>query len=163
MLTNRCSILPWHLRRSRRDPSRRSCSVKTKMFSQCSAFLDFQATHSRNVRDTYYNFDLVHSVVGGADEAILNANIEMLTLLRASVVTGFDKAYEDSSALFNAKETVTTMDGEKAFNALKWHDIMEQGNYKRSQVIRTYYHQLKPAKENCMKKLFNSGYTLLPE
>ena len=137
-------------------------SVKTNKFSECSAFLDFQSTHSRAVRDTYYDFDLVHSVVGGADEEILNANIEMLTLLRASVVTGFDMAYEDASAMFNTKETVSTIDGEKPFNALKWHDILEQGDYKRASAIRTYYNQLKPAKEKCMKKLFSSAYTMLP-
>jgi hypothetical protein len=86
----------------------------------------------------------------------------MLDLLRASVITGFDKAYEDSSALFSPNEKVTTIDGEKTFINLKWHDILDQGSYQRANTIRTYYEQLKPAKETCMGRLFNNGYTMLP-
>ena len=137
-------------------------SVKSTKFAQCSAFLDYQSTHSRNVRDTYYNYDLLYSVVGGDSTEILEANKKMLDLLRASVITGFDKAYEDSSALFNPNEKVTTIDGEKSFINLKWHDIMDQGAYQRANTIRTYYSQLKDAKELCMSRLFNNGYTMLP-
>lgn len=137
-------------------------SVKTPKFKECSAFLNYQSTHSRNVRDTYYNYDLLYSVVGGDSPEILQANTDMLTLLRASVITGFDKAYEDSSALFNANEKVTTIDGEQTFINLKWHDILDKGSYQRANTIRTYYEQLKSAKENCMSKLFNNGYTMLP-
>jgi hypothetical protein len=137
-------------------------SVKTTKFSECSAFLNYQSTHSRNVKETYYNYDLLYSVVGGDSEEILNANKQMLDLLRASVITGFDKAYEDSSALFSPNEKVTTIDGEKTFINLKWHDILDQGSYQRANTIRTYYEQLKPAKETCMGRLFNNGYTMLP-
>ncbi len=137
-------------------------SVLTEKFTECSAFLNYQSVRSRNVRDTYYNYELLYSVVGGDSEDILQANKDMLELLRASVITGFDKAYEDSSALFNPDELVTTLDGQTKFINLKWHDIMDQGSYLRSNTIRTYYEQLKDAKENCMKKLFNNGYTMLP-
>ena len=142
--------------------SRNLISVLTEKFAECSAFLNYQSIRSKNVRDTYYNYDLLYSVVGGDSTEILQANKDMLTLLRDSVITGFDKAYEDSSALFNPDEKVTTLDGEKTFINLKWHDIMDQGSYLRANTIRTYYDQLKAAKENCMKKLFNNGYTMLP-
>ena len=137
-------------------------SVLTEKFTECSAFLNYQSIRSKNVRDTYYNYDLLYSVVGGDSAEILEANKEMLTLLRDSVITGFDKAYEDSSALFNPDEKVNTLDGEKTFINLKWHDIMDQGDYLRANTIRTYYSQLKDAKEACMSKLFNNGYTMLP-
>ena len=137
-------------------------SVLTEKFAECSAFLNYQSIRSRNVRDTYYNYELLYSVVGGDSPDILQANQDMLNLLRDSVITGFDKAYEDSSALFNPDELVTTLDGPTKFINLKWHDIMDQGSYLRSNTIRTYYEQLKDAKENCMKKLFNNGYTMLP-
>ncbi len=139
-------------------------SQKTKKFVECSAFLDYQSTHSRSVRDTYYNYDLLYSVVGGSDTEILNANKAMLDLLRDSVITGFDKAYEDSSALFSPNDQVNLgTEGVDKFINLKWHDIFDKGDYQRASSIRTYYTALKPAKENCMKKLFNSGYTMLPE
>ena len=137
-------------------------SVKTTKFAECSAFLNFQSTHSRNVKETYYKYDLLYSVVGGDSEEIFEANKALLDLLRASIITGFDKAYEDSSALFSPNEKVTTIDGEKTFINLKWHDILDQGNYQRANTIRTYYSQLKPAKETCMGRLFNNGYTMLP-
>jgi hypothetical protein len=137
-------------------------SVLTEKFTECSAFLNYQSVRSRNVRDTYYNYELLYSVVGGDSPEILEANQKMLDLLRESVITGFDKAYEDSSALFNPDETVTTLDGPTKFINLKWHDIMDQGSYLRANTIRTYYEQLKAAKEDCMKKLFNNGYTMLP-
>ena len=139
-------------------------SVKTTKFAECSAFLNFQSTHSRNVRDTYYNYDLLYSVVGGADTNILEANQQMLNLLRDSLITGFDKAYEDSSALFSPDELVDTqLDGTKKFSELKWHDILDGGSYLRANSIRTYYGALKAKKTELMGRLFNNGYTMLPE
>jgi hypothetical protein len=137
-------------------------SVKTTKFSECSAFLNYQSTHSRNVKETYYNYDLLYSVVGGDSAEILAANQKMLNLLRDSVITGFDKAYEDSSALLSAKELVNTPTGQVAFTTLKWHDILDRAHYADSNGIRTYYDMLKDAKEFYMGRLFNSGYTMLP-
>jgi len=75
----------------------------------------------------------------------------------------FDKAYEDSSALFSPDERVDTqVDGTKKFIELKWHDILDRAHYADSNGIRTYYDMLKDAKEFYMGRLFNSGYTMLP-
>ena len=137
-------------------------SVKTQKFAECSAFLNYQSTHSRNVKETYYNYDLLYSVVGGDSAEILEANTKMLNLLRNSVITGFDKAYEDSSALLSAKELVNTPAGQVQFTTLKWHDILDRAHYADSNGIRTYYEMLKDAKEFYMGRLFNSGYTMLP-
>ena len=87
----------------------------------------------------------------------------MLNLIRDSVITGFDKAYEDSSALLSAKELVNTPAGQVAFSTLKWHDILDRAHYADANGIRTYYDMLKDAKEHYMGLLFNSGYTMLPE
>ncbi len=138
-------------------------SVKTTKFSECSAFLNYQSTHSRNVKTTYYDYDLLYSVVGGDSADILAANQKMLNLLRDSVITGFDKAYEDSSALLSAKEIVNTPAGQVTFTTLKWHDILVRAHYADANGIRTYYDMLKDAKEFYMARLFNSGYTMLPE
>ena len=137
-------------------------SVKTAKFAECSAFLDYQSTHSRNVKETYYNYDLLYSVVGGDSADILDANQKMLKLLRDSVITGFDKAYEDSSALLSANELVNTPTGQTAFTNLKWHDILDKAHYADSNGIRSYYDMLKDAKEFYMARLFNNGYTMLP-
>ena len=137
-------------------------SVKTTKFAECSAFLNYQSTHSRNVKETYYNYDLLYSVVGGDSADILAANQKMLKLIRDSVITGFDKAYEDSSALLSAKELVNTPAGQVTFTTLKWHDILDRAHYADSNGIRTYYDMLKDAKEFYMGRLFNSGYTMLP-
>ena len=141
-------------------------SVKSEKFAECSAFLNYQSTHSRNVKNTYYEQELLYSVVGGGttDNALLEANKEMLDLLRDSLITGFDKAYEDSSALFDNGTKVTTPDnGEQKYIDLKWHDIFDKHHYQMSALIDPYYSSLKPAKEAAMKALFNNGNTMLPE
>ena len=137
-------------------------SVKTTMFAECSAFLNYQSTHSRNVRETYYNYDLLYSVVGGDSADILEANKNMLNLMRDSVHSGFEKNYEDMSALLSAKEIVMTPGGQVMFSTLKWHDILDRAHYADVNIIRTYYDMLKDAKEFYMGRLFNSGYTMLP-
>jgi hypothetical protein len=141
-------------------------SVKSEKFSECSAFLNYQSTHSRYVKDTYYEQELLLSIVGGGttDSALLQANKEMLDLLRDSLITGFDKAYEDSSALFDNGTLVTTPDdGQKKFIELKWHDIFDKKHYQMGATIAAYYSSLKPAKEAAMKALFNNGNTMLPD
>ena len=140
-------------------------STRTTKFAECSAFLDFQSTHSRVVRDTYYEKELLLSVVGGGgtDAALMEANKEMLALLRQSLVTGFDKAYEDSAALYDNGTLITTPDdGEKTFVNLKWHDIFDRKHYQMSATITPYYNTLKSAKETAMKNLFLNGNTQLP-
>ncbi|MBQ7406528.1 MAG: hypothetical protein IJW11_07670 [Clostridia bacterium] len=141
-------------------------SVMSEKFAECSAFLNYQSTHSRDVKNTYYEQELLYSVVGGGntDKALLDANKEMLDLLRDSLITGFDKAYEDSSALFDNGTMVTMPSGgEKLYKDLKWHDIFWQNNYEMGSLIDSYYSSLKPAKEAGMKALFNDGNTMLPE
>lgn len=140
-------------------------SVKSDKFAECSAFLNYQSTHSRDVKNTYYEQELLYSVVGGGttDNALLDANKEMLDLLRDSLITGFDKAYEDSSALFDNGTRVTTPGGEKLYKELKWHDIFGQNHYQMSKDLDSYYSSLKPAKEAAMKALFNNANTMLPE
>jgi hypothetical protein len=141
-------------------------SVKSEKFSECSAFLNYQSTHSRDVKETYYERELLLSIVGGGttDSALLQANKEMLDLLRDSLITGFDKAYEDSSALFDNGTLVTTPDdGQKKFIELKWHDIFDRKHYQMGATIAAYYVSLKPAKEAAMKALFNNGNTMLPD
>jgi hypothetical protein len=86
----------------------------------------------------------------------------MLNLIRDSVHSGFEKNYEDMSALLSAKELVMTPAGQVTFNALKWHDILDRAHYADSIGIRTYYDMLKDAKEFYMGRLFNCGYTMLP-
>ena len=116
--------------------------------------------------NTYYEQELLFSIVGGGstDSALLQANKEMLDLLRESLITGFDKAYEDSSALFDNGTLVTTPDdGEKKFIQLKWHDIFDRKHYQMGATIAAYYSSLKPAKEAAMKALFNNGNTMLPD
>ena len=141
-------------------------SVKSEKFAECSAFLNYQSTHSRNVRDTYYEKELLLSVVGGGstDAALMEANKAMLDLLRDSLITGFDKAYEDSSALFDNGTSVTTPDdGAKTLINLKWHDIFDRKHYQMGSTILAYYNTLKGPKEAAMKNLFNNGNTMLPD
>ena len=142
-------------------------SAITEKFDACSAFLNYQSTHSRAVRDTYYEQDRLYSIVGGTtgDSSVetLAANKEMLDLLRDSVISAFDQAYEDMSALLNANDMVDLPDGSQTkFINCKWRDIFDRSHYEMADTIEAYYNTLKPAKERYMRLLFNDGYTRLP-
>ena len=142
-------------------------SAITEKFDACSAFLNYQSTHSINVRNTYYEQDLLYSIVGGTtgDSSVeaLEANQEMLTLLRDTVATSFDQAYEDMSALLSPNDLVDLPDGSRYnFINCKWRDIFDRSHYEMADTIEAYYNTLKPAKEKYMGLLFNDGYTRLP-
>ena len=63
-------------------------SVNTKKFSQCSAFLDYQSTHSKSILDEYYKEKLVRAA--GSE----NDNAKIMEFLRGHVRTVFAAAFE---------------------------------------------------------------------
>ena len=71
-------------------------SSVTNKFSQCTAFLNYQSTHSEDILDDYYKYKLQYDVAGGS-----GGTVEMLQYLRDNVRSSFDKATEDAIAVFS--------------------------------------------------------------
>ncbi len=88
-------------------------SNTTKKFAQCTAFLDYQSTHSAGILNEYYNDQLCYSAAGGD-----TGTVNMLKYIRSNVRSAFDKAYEDAIGKFFAN----TGDGNSDNN--KWHSII---------------------------------------
>ena len=88
-------------------------SNTTKKFAQCTAFLDYQSTHSAAILNEYYNDQLCYSAAGGD-----TGTVNMLKYIRSNVRSAFDKAYEDAIGKFFSN----TGDGNSDNN--KWHSII---------------------------------------
>ncbi len=66
-------------------------AATTTEFAQCSAYIDYQSTHSTEILDEYYEYKLQYDMAGGT-----KGNIEILKYIRKNVRSAFDKTYEDA-------------------------------------------------------------------
>ena len=68
-------------------------AVTTSNFSQCTAFIDYQSTHSTDILNEYYDYKLQYQVVNGSNS---QGTVEMLQYIRSNVRSNFDKTMEDA-------------------------------------------------------------------
>ena len=85
----------------------------TKKFSQCTAFLNYQSTHSTEILNDYYKYRLQYDAAGGAQ-----GTVYMLQYIRENVRSSFDKAIEDALGVFSAEAKKD-----------KWHDILAAARF----------------------------------
>ena len=71
----------------------------TTKFVECTAYLNYQSTHSTDILNEYYNYELMYNIAGGAQ-----GTVEMLKYVRANVRTSFDKAMEDAIGVFGGQD-----------------------------------------------------------
>ncbi len=88
-------------------------SRATKCYSQCTAFLDYQSTHSEDILEEYYTTKLQYGATDGK-----RGTVEMLDFIRNNVRSSFDKITEDA---IGYKFDVV---------GLRWHSIIVDGGYK---------------------------------
>ena len=72
-------------------------AVKTTKFVECTAFLNYQSTHSTDIVNQYY----INNIAGGATDTV-----EMLQYIRNNVRNSFDKAMEDAIGVFKGQEAM---------------------------------------------------------
>ncbi len=70
----------------------------TTKFVECTAYLNYQSTHSTDILNEYYNYELMYNIAGGAQ-----GTVKMLQYVRANVRTSFDKAMEDALGVFGGQ------------------------------------------------------------
>ena len=120
-------------------------AVTTNNFSQCTAFLDFQSTHSTDILNEYYDYKLQYQVVNGSDS---QGTVEMLQYIRNNVRSNFDKTMEDTiQSYHNAYDD-------------EWHVIMFKAGY--SLDIRDAYNSLYQTKMDRLETVLKK-YAALPE
>lgn len=128
-------------------------SYTTKKFAQCSAYLDYQCTHSNEILNTYYDSKLQYEV--GNQE--VKGNVEMLKYIRYHVRSSFDKAYEDALGTFYVEST----NGESQDQI--WHYIIKDGNYTTDAAdMRAAYAQYAPIKAKRLYDLEVGTFPGLP-
>jgi len=109
-------------------------AVTTK-FKQCTAFLNYQSTHSEDILNNYYKYKLQYDVADGS-----TGTVEMLQYIRDNVRSSFDKAMEDAIGVFNVE----------ASNK-KWHNVLQ--GYDFQVDIRAEYKSEYNAKAQYLKDL----------
>ena len=98
----------------------------TKKFTQCTAFLHYQSTHSTDILEEYWNTNLCYDVADGVE-----GNFEMLQYIRANVRTCFDKLFEDSIGFF-----FNTVDEQSVAN--RWHNLISTSEYTMTNMAEKY-------------------------
>ncbi len=68
-------------------------AVTTSNFTACTAFIDYQSTHSTDILNEYYDYKLQYQVVNGSDS---QGTVEILQYIRSNVRSNFDKTMEDA-------------------------------------------------------------------
>ena len=129
-------------------------AANTTEFVQCSAYLDYQSTHSTEVLNEYYEAKLQYDMAsGGTDEAATKGNIEILNYIRQNVRSAFDKTYEDAVGYKIKSEGGGTNES--------WGSIIQGSNYKVT-TMRDKYVSNAAARAAHLKEIVES-YSKLPE
>ena len=111
-------------------------SKTTTKFEQCSAFLNYQSTHSANILEKYCENELIASI--NANDAI-KQNVKMLTYIRNHVSDCFDKTYED---VISDYQKVTDAQS----SSKRWHGIFYSNGYMVDNMDQRYAEE-SPAKQ----------------
>jgi hypothetical protein len=111
-------------------------ATNTRKFAECTAFLNYQSTHSTDILNEYYDYKLQYDVVDGP-----KGTVDMLQYIRLNVRTYFDKCFEDAIGVFY---------GDEAYDS-KWLVIMSAAHFQLD--IRADYKRLYEAKEANLKTL----------
>ncbi len=120
-------------------------SANTTKFAECTAFLNYQSTHSTDILNDYYDYKLQYDVADGT-----KGTVEMLQYIRLNVRTSFDKAFEDAIGVFY---------GDDAYKS-KWLVIISGKDFKLD--IRSDYKTYYPGKKANLDTLV-SFYPELPD
>ena len=85
----------------------------TEKFTQCTAFLQYQSTHSSQILDDFYEYELMYSI----SDTSIAGNMDILRYIRSNVRTSFDKLFEDAVGFFYSSISETSVQA-------RWHAIL---------------------------------------
>ena len=126
-------------------------SYTTEKYAQCTAYLNYQCTHSTEILNEYYDYKLKYDVVGTG----VNGNAEMLKYIRAHVDSAFDKAFEDALGKHYSENDDQAM-------KQQWHTMIKNEHFQLENMT-SYYESLTPLKAYRLYNLEHSIYPSLPD
>ena len=100
-----------------------NCTTK---FSQCTAFIHYQSTHSTDILDEYWCYNLCYDIAYGVE-----GNLEMLQLIRQNVRNNFDSVIEDAIGFY-----YYDVDGQSLAN--RWHKLILSSGYTMTNMAEKY-------------------------
>lgn len=121
----------------------------TTKYAQCTAFLHYQSSHSAEVLNEYYDYQLTYDIADNLD-----GNVTMLQYIRQNVRTSFDKLFEDAIGFF-----YESSDPEAVNN--RWHTMLCNDKYQITNM-RDRYTKIVPTKKESLKELI-AQYNTLPD
>jgi hypothetical protein len=124
-------------------------SDASEKFAQCTAFLQYQSTHSTDILNEYYQYNLADAVDG------VDGNVEILKLIRNHVRTSFDKLYEDAIGFFYQSKNENSVKE-------RWNDMITAHGYQIKSIVRTKYDELYKSKVQGLEGLI-AEYGSLPD
>ena len=122
----------------------------TQKFTQCSAFIQYQSTHSTEILNEYYDNNLTLDVADG-----MQGNVDMLKYVRNNVRTSFDKLFEDAISFFNLKSDPNAQKN-------RWHNLFLGEAAYRVESMRASYESLVGTKQDRLEVLIKE-YEKLPD
>ncbi|MBO7304522.1 MAG: hypothetical protein J6V09_04810 [Clostridia bacterium] len=114
-------------------------AANTKNFAECTAFLNYQSTHSTEILDEYYEVNLQYGVADGSSDTV-----EILQYIRSNVRSVFDKFYEDIIG-YRTKFDNSNSEGTNT-GAVVWHGFLSKDTMWEID-IRDKYDELRKAKQ----------------
>jgi hypothetical protein len=119
-------------------------SVATTKFKQCSAWLDYQSTHSTDILNQYYEDKLQYAFAGNNPH-----NVKVLEVLRNNVSTALDKCYDDAVKAYSGQTD------------MRWCFLIRKAQWKPLE-IRTDYSAAVELKAAFLQQI-QDKYDKLPE
>ena len=126
-------------------------SYTTEKFAQCTAYLNYQSTHSTDILNEYYSIKHQYDVVGTG----VKGNVEMLKYIRYNVRSNFDKTFEDALGSYYSVTDAEVI-------AQQWHTFIRYAKYQLTDMAG-YYDSFAPQKAWRLYNLENSIYPTLPD
>lgn len=124
-------------------------AATTTKFAQCTAWLDYQSTHSTDILNEYYDYKLQYDVAGGTP-----GNVYILQYIRRNVRTAFDFTFEEAIGNFFGE-----VDGQARYN--EWHQLIRASGYRMTNIAEKYS-GLYPSKAKYLSSLVDE-YDKLPD
>ncbi len=119
----------------------------TKNFTACTAFLDYQSSHSKQILNDYYDVNLQANVVDDSEEG---GTVEMLQYIRNNVRSVFEKTFEDAIGFY-----------ESDLDKDRWHAVLGASYFLMGEQIRGTYDSIRLAKQGVLETLY-AKYPNLP-
>ncbi len=119
----------------------------TKNFTACTAFLDYQSSHSNQILNMYYDVNLQANVVDDSEEG---GTVEMLQYIRKNVRSVFEKTFEDAIGFYK-----------KDLDNKRWHGLIGANGFTIGEGIRGQYQAIRDAKQEVLDTLYQK-YPNLP-